>query len=597
MYFQNINAKKENNNVYEQKNVQSPISSTIKYEVDDEIFIDENGDKYQNVTKTIEIPRKTFILGKLTGKYWGELDFEKERFKLNSKFYNFKLYEAEIQITDRNEHPKGPFKFIADASFSKDKLPEILCCKISDNSITGEYEIILHEPKVKDVKIDRKHHQIEGNETFGIITAEITGYILDSFTETYIEKIPVIDYPIEGSTINDNQPKYTINTLTKTNITTGNIEYKDNYIRHEYYYSDFKQKYWGGWTFNRSPKNYNQEGCLSSFFWIIFIIIGISFLLLLLPNLMFILPFLLLPLLFRLFSSSIWFWILRIIGGALLLLFLISIIFAISNVKRNTYIPTPVVQDVPEEVIPKVEPITDTLGNSTNDSLIVHYRKWKDYEGNEYAGKFWVKTSDYHNSRSYKNNLYIANDDNISGYDKMLFSIKEKDKNSLDGLYQLFDSIKKSNTLSNSKFAEMIVSFVQDIPYSVILPYGCDASLYSDNFIREYLSSPNARCDGNERFGINTPVEFLASLNGDCDTRTLLLYTIFQHYSYDVALLSSEQYSHSMLGINTFYKGKAYYYQNQRYVFWETTSPNIKPGVLPTELSNTNYWRISLKSK
>jgi hypothetical protein len=86
-------------------------------------------------------------------------------------------------------------------------------------------------------------------------------------------------------------------------------------------------------------------------------------------------------------------------------------------------------------------------------------------------------------------------------------------------------------------------------------------------------------------------------LNGDCDTRTLLIYTMLSHYGYDVAMLSSEYYSHSLIGINLPYNGRAYTYNTQRYVLWETTAPGIKPGILPNEISNLNYWRISLKSK
>jgi hypothetical protein len=143
----------------------------------------------------------------------------------------------------------------------------------------------------------------------------------------------------------------------------------------------------------------------------------------------------------------------------------------------------------------------------------------------------------------------------------------------------------------------MIVSFVQDIPYALVLPENCDPNLYSDNFIKQYLNSNNAKCDGFEKFGINTPVEFLATLNGDCDTRTLLLYTILAHYNYDITLLSSELYSHSIIGINLPLEGKSYDYANQKYILWETTAPNIKPGILPSEISNTGNWRISLKSK
>ena len=154
-----------------------------------------------------------------------------------------------------------------------------------------------------------------------------------------------------------------------------------------------------------------------------------------------------------------------------------------------------------------------------------------------------------------------------------------------------------ANHLSEKGLAETIVSFVQDIPYVVVLSNACDPSLYADAFIKKYLSAENALCDGFEKFGINTPVEYIATLKGDCDTKTLLLYTMLSHYGYDVAMLSSEYYNHSLIGINLPYEGVAYKYNNQRYILWETTAPNFKPGILPNEISNTNYWRISLKSK
>lgn len=179
----------------------------------------------------------------------------------------------------------------------------------------------------------------------------------------------------------------------------------------------------------------------------------------------------------------------------------------------------------------------------------------------------------------------------------MIFLIKENDKQKLKGVYQLFDSIKNYENLSYIKFAELIVSFVQDIPYSVVLPGDCDPNLYNDKFIYKYLRSKDARCDGFEKFGINSPVEFMSNLYGDCDTRTLLLYTMLSHYGYDVALFSSEFYNHSIIGINLPINGIKYKYKNQNYVLWETTAPNIKPGILPKEISNLNYWRISLKSK
>ncbi|HWK02586.1 MAG TPA: hypothetical protein VNS58_03095 [Puia sp.] len=97
-------------------------------------------------------------------------------------------------------------------------------------------------------------------------------------------------------------------------------------------------------------------------------------------------------------------------------------------------------------------------------------------------------------------------------------------------------------------FAKVVVSFVQDIPYVLILDRDCNPDLYSDPFTQRYLRTSDASCSSFQRFGINTPVEFMGTLKGDCDSRTLLLFTLLDHYGYDVAILSSEVYSRRCWG-------------------------------------------------
>jgi hypothetical protein len=571
-----------------------------KVPLDDEtIHTDELGRKYKEVTVINSIPRKTYILGVLSGKFRGDIDIEKENEFINAKFFDFHIYEALINQAKIRKDDEGPFKFVADASFPKEKLPKNLPCNFESKEYGLEFGIILHEPQVKNVYFDRKHHQTDGKEVFGLITAEITGYILDFITETHIERNYILYEPnvISGEVIQKSVfiiPEIKPTELTRTNIATGNTEYKDNYQRSEFYYSDFKKTYWDNWKYNKSYKSESQEGCFSSLLWIIAVIFGIPFLLLLLPQLLYLLPIFLISLL-GLIPSVVWRWILRFLAGIVLLFFAISIISFFIN-GRSSSSTNPVVTDIPKEVVEDVKVIEDSLGKPTNDSLIFHYREWTDYDGKVYNGRYWIKTSDFSKSSSFKRNLQISSNLD-SGYDRMLFDLKENDKESLKGIFQLFDSLRLKNSLSRNEFAEMVVTFVQDIPYSIILPEGCDPSLYTDSYVKSYLNSSNASCDGYQKFGINSPVEFLASLKGDCDTRTLFLYTVLAHYNYDVALLSSEQYSHSILGINLNYSGKAYNYENQRYVFWETTAPNFRPGVLSSDLSNQDYWRISLKSK
>ncbi len=553
-------------------------------EFEEEILIDEEGRKYKILNLVRELPRRTYILGDLNGKYWGEIDTKKETEFVQHKFFDFNIYEVSVKNVLTSV---SPFKNQIESEFPREKLPTLLSVILQKDG--KEYELNLHEPKFilnekkEGVVFNRKLHQDEGTEVFGTIDAKVTGYVLDFIKEEYQE----VQYLNQS-----NEPLIKVvvkNDLQKTISPTGNVEYKDNYTRTEYFYNDFKTTYWDNWKYNKPTKTNHSEGCLSSLLGIIGLVIGVVFFILLLPQLGILLPILAIPFLLNIIPSNIWNWIFRIFAGLLLFAFIASIFYSISNTNSN-YVPK-------KYAVDNVKETTDTLKRvSEKDTIISHFRSWSDYDNNLYEGSYFVKYTAFKNAKIYKNNLQIIGN-NQAEYDKILFSLKENDKENINGLYQLFDTLKFEKKLDSISFAKMIVSFVQDIPYALVLPENCDPNLYADNFIKQYLNSNNAKCDGFEKFGINTPVEFLATLNGDCDTRTLLLYTILAHYNYDVALLSSELHSHSIIGINLPLDGKSYDYNNQKYILWETTSPNIKPGILPSEISNTNNWRISLKSK
>ncbi|HEY4194579.1 MAG TPA: hypothetical protein VGM63_03530, partial [Mucilaginibacter sp.] len=380
----------------------------------------------------------------------------------------------------------------------------------------------------------------------------------------------------------------------ETGRTETKTEHGIKYYRKEYFRNDCTV-YWGNWvpeyvkTAAAPPTQARtiNGGCLPSLLSVFQMAIIVIVLIYFLSRVWILLPFVILALVFWLISAHQWGWLFRAFGLFLFGLFIFSFIGLF--VQSST--PMPVVRDKPQEAIPKKTPIR----NSNSDSLITYFRSWKDYDGKPYSGNYSVRQSAFMNAKRYKNRLHI-DQGSERGYDEMLNALEENDKANLNGFYHLLDSLNSKNNLSREKFAEMAVSMVQDIPYSVVLPQACDGNLYPDQFIRSYLASANARCDGYEKFGINTPVEFLATLNGDCDTRTLLLYAVLSHYEYDVALMSSEHYSHSIIGINLPYEGSSYNDQGKRYILWETTSLS-KPGILPNEIANLNYWRISLKSK
>lgn len=544
----------------------------------DKLFIDEQGAKYYLRKGIKQVPRKTFIKGKLFGKYRGELNVDETNQHTSEKFFKIEIYEAEVN--DCLTQQDVPFQMDNSTRIPREILPNELPIQLIKD--TNKFALNLIDPIIANDEFIRKLHQIEDDYIFGTIKSDISGYILDFidvpfYYKEYIREVVNSEKP----SINEVKDE-----IHKTQVKTGKKDTKENYTKYEYYYDDYKTTYWGNWEYEGKTA-LPSGGCLDSLFSSLGLILGIVFLAFILPHIAILLPFIIIPFLISLIPDKIWTWILRLIGGAMLLAFIISIISALNNI--STINP------------PKRVPVTDVKEKKDSifnckDSVIKHYRKWNDYDGNTYEGEYTIPCIVYESAKKFKNNLTV-NTGSANEYNKMLYLLKENDKNYLDSLYKLFDTIKHNNNLNELKFAEMIVSFVQDIPYAIILPNNCNPDLYNDAYIKEYLGSSDAICYPNQKFGINSPVEFAANLMGDCDTRSLLLYTILSHYNYDVAVMSSDVYKHSIIGINLPYNGQKFNFNSQQYTLWETTSMDFRPGIIPNDISNMNYWQISLKSK
>ena len=159
----------------------------------------------------------------------------------------------------------------------------------------------------------------------------------------------------------------------------------------------------------------------------------------------------------------------------------------------------------------------------------------------------------------------------------------------------MFDSLKLNHNLRQTTFTAVLPTCIQDIPYTLVLNSECNANKYNDKFISDYLKN-GGKCEGFTKFGLLAPTEFMGNLIGDCDTRTLLLFTVLNHYKYDVAMLGSELYRHSVIGINLPYNGISKIINGKRYVIWETTEQGIPPGVFPHEVSDMRFWNVTLIS-
>lgn len=245
----------------------------------------------------------------------------------------------------------------------------------------------------------------------------------------------------------------------------------------------------------------------------------------------------------------------------------------------------------PEETVE----LTTMIENRDTIAIYASNRHWKDNYGNDYSGKLAVRQSDFLDLRDYLNSYKNSSRPNFWG--RLYDHIEQKDAPSLDLLMNVFTNIHHQHQLSQMEFAEMVVSCIQDIPYSLVFQEDCLPPENYEESIKSVLIRCPDCCIGNIAFGIQNPVSFISNLKGDCDTRTVLIYSILKHFNYDVAILNSDFYRHSVIGLHLPSSGLQKSYKGKRYYLWETTAKYYEIGQLPASFDNVSHWNVVLTSK
>lgn len=572
---------------------------------------------YESIEKIRHIPRKTYLFGKLTGKFYGSADdlysdpFEK------SDFFKFTIYEAEIVIFENNifKNEENKIIFNKPITVGESFFPEQTVIRFHTKDFIKEYKAKIHEIQLQNIVFIRHLQQIEDNESFGTIEAELSGYFLDFIEEKYIveirheekgELLEVIEESIEIPEIeediiqfNNSKPKIekTIPTYIDDSqeykyVLTENKQFDTRwgkkYVSYEYQKSN-EEKYWGPWKFVEDV-GINWNEIILSILSVLGSILGLYALLaLFIYNWKIgIIISIFIAVIYSLHFISLR--LPRLIGGffrllgigifGLVLFGFFKILTDGFNLKRIKY--TTQEQGRTERV--------------ETDSLISHIRNWKDYNKKNYIATLSLKKSDLYNAVQYHNNFNPVGENEIAVTRNMYSALSNFDNSKLNLVYNEFNRIKESCKItSRREFAELIVSCIQDIQYVAIMPNSCNPNDYSNKGISDMLMV--CECKPNVPFGVQTPIEFLADLKGDCDTRTLLLFTILKNFNYDVAIFNSNEYMHSVLGINLPERLNANYKVIKKgdYYLWETTATGIPIGMLSPENEDTRYWNIYLK--
>lgn len=233
--------------------------------------------------------------------------------------------------------------------------------------------------------------------------------------------------------------------------------------------------------------------------------------------------------------------------------------------------------------------------NQDSIAVFESFHQWKDNYGTRHQTKLAVREKDYKNLAGHISTYNPPDYKNFWG--NLYKYIDMRDAPSLDLVVDAFETINKSKKLNQMEFAEMVVSCIQNIPYSFVFTETCmPAGNYEDS-IKVLLEQCPECCIGNMAYGIQNPVSFFKNLKGDCDTRTVLIYSILKHFNYDVAIVNSDFYQHSILGIHIPATGYFKNYKGKKYYLWETTAAYFPVGELSSTFNDTNHWNVVLTSK
>lgn len=244
---------------------------------------------------------------------------------------------------------------------------------------------------------------------------------------------------------------------------------------------------------------------------------------------------------------------------------------------------------------PRLNPEQDTLAPMPWDYLTDHRIAWSDFISHRYLANYSTSSKSFDDSQ--KQHAPWANpqtNDAMSFWNGLYASFSSHDTEKLDSLTQYFRSERQRNVMDAASTAEMVITFIQEIPYCLVHEGSCSEAENLGGFMKEYHQADKP-CLPQIIGGVQSPYEFIHNLKGDCDTRSLLGFTLLSRLGIPASIWVSNEYGHSVMGV-----GVPGPIQNVkmvngfRHAGVELTSKGFRLGMLAPEHSNMNNWNVVL---
>ena len=223
---------------------------------------------------------------------------------------------------------------------------------------------------------------------------------------------------------------------------------------------------------------------------------------------------------------------------------------------------------------------------------------WWDFIRNKYALSYATSATSFFESETAhaQKAEQIQAQSSVEYYRQLYAAMQSLDAPKLDSIVQQFRSKAQAKNLNSIQTAEMVCTFVQEIPYFLVHDYSCQKAVAESGsgFLAEYHSE-NKPCLPEIPGGVQSPYEFMHNLKGDCDTRSLLAFTILKELGISASVWISETYGHSVLGVGL-PAGSGFYKEvnGRKHYAIELTSKGFRLGMISPEQQIESNWDIAL---
>ena len=235
------------------------------------------------------------------------------------------------------------------------------------------------------------------------------------------------------------------------------------------------------------------------------------------------------------------------------------------------------------------------------DYQITKEINWFDFISNNYDLKYNTSVQSFFETQkkhaTEEENYRNTSKNPLSYFNKLFTKLEQLDEHKIDSIVKVLSTKANAKKLNQLQTAEMVTTFIQEIPYVLVHQNTCQQIIQSEpnnSFIVEYHRDKKP-CLANVPGGIQSPYEFLHNLKGDCDTRSLLGFAILKKLNISASVWVSQAYGHSILGIGLpVGNGVCKNINGLNHYAVELTNKGFRLGMISPQQRDMSNWDIAL---